>query len=150
MDSRAICLLSLIVVGFSIHIAYSIQCYQCNSYDDPGCADFFDNKTYVIHACPEDAKYCRKVVQQAYYEGEWHMRFIRQCAKEGELDATNPRQDWSCYDKLGTYRVKVKYCHCRVDGCNSAPTLSSKTILLGLPFLLAIFSHIDIRGLLPV
>lgn len=43
---------------------YGIQCYQCNSFDDPNCADFFDNKTYVIQACPDDAKYCRKVIQQ--------------------------------------------------------------------------------------
>lgn len=52
---------SCFLILFSV---LSIQCYQCNSYDDPGCADFFDNTTYVIHACPEDSKYCRKVVQQ--------------------------------------------------------------------------------------
>ena len=78
------------------------------------------------------------------------MRFIRQCAKEGELDISNPRQDWSCYDKLGTYRVKVKYCHCKVDGCNTASNiLPSYTIAVIVPTILLLFTHIDHRGLLP-
>ncbi|KAF6031283.1 hypothetical protein EB796_010406 [Bugula neritina] len=65
------------------------------------------------------------------------MRYIRQCAKEGELDANNPRQDWSCYDKLGTYRVKVKYCHCKVDGCNTATSnIHVSTITFIIPILL--------------
>lgn len=90
------------------------------------------------------------IVLVAYYEGAWHMRFIRQCAKEGELDASNPRQDWSCYDKIGTYRVKVKYCHCKVDGCNDAPSiLPSKTLLLAIPSLLIALTQVDYRRLLP-
>jgi len=140
-------LILLLASAFSVGLVLSIQCYQCNSFDDPGCADFFNNQTYVIHACPEDAKYCRKVVQQAYYEGAWHMRYIRQCAREGELDANNPRQDWSCYDKLGTYRVKVKYCHCKVDGCNSATNLPVNKLILIVPMLLALLSYFDIRQL---
>ena len=81
----------------------------------------------------------------AYYEGAWHMRYIRQCAREGELDANNPRQDWSCYDKLGTYRVKVKYCHCKVDGCNTASNLPVNKLILIVPVLLLLISNFDIR-----
>lgn len=79
------------------------------------------------------------------------MRFIRQCAREGELDASNPRQDWSCYDQLGTYRVKVKYCHCKVDGCNtgSVTNLPSNKLMLAIAALLTLGRYIDYRQLLP-
>lgn len=69
---------------------------------------------------PFSLSYVQFVVIAAFYEGKWHMRYIRQCAREGELDGGHMNQDWNCFDKIGTYRVKVKYCHCIVDGCNAA------------------------------
>ena len=44
-----------------------LKCYQCNSFYDRGCADYFDNMTYPLIPCPEKATMCRKIIQ----EGTW-------------------------------------------------------------------------------
>ena len=42
-----------------------IKCYQCNSFYDKGCSDFFDNKTYPLIPCPSYATMCRKIIQES-------------------------------------------------------------------------------------
>jgi len=42
-----------------------IKCYQCNSFYDKGCSDFFDNKTYPLIPCPLNATMCRKIIQES-------------------------------------------------------------------------------------
>lgn len=97
-----------------------IKCYQCNSFYDKGCADFFDNRTYPLKPCLNNATMCRKIIQETYYDGRWDIRYIRQCALEGEVGPDEGR--W-CKERVGTYRVKIKYCHCdNKDGCNTATT----------------------------
>ena len=44
-----------------------IKCYQCNSFYDTGCADFFDNKTYPLKPCAGNATMCRKIIQESKY-----------------------------------------------------------------------------------
>jgi len=44
-----------------------IKCYQCNSFYDKGCADFFDNTTYPLIPCPINATKCRKIIQESEY-----------------------------------------------------------------------------------
>lgn len=55
-----------------------------------------------------------------FYDGHWDIRYIRQCAEKGEVGPDSGR--W-CKERLGTYRVRVKTCHCDdKDGCNGAAT----------------------------
>lgn len=115
-----------------------IKCYQCNSFYDKGCADFFDNRTYPLIPCPMNATMCRKIIQETYYDGVWDIRYIRQCALLGEV---GPEEGRWCKERTGTWRVKVKYCHCdNKDGCNTAatPTLNlatlSSLVCLGLAY----------------
>ena len=42
-----------------------MKCYQCNSYYDRGCADYFDNQTYPLIPCSAEATMCRKIVQES-------------------------------------------------------------------------------------
>ena len=56
-----------------------------------------------------------------YHDGMWERRYIRGCAVTGEIGAESGR--W-CMERLGTRRLKVKYCHCNnKQGCNTAPAL---------------------------
>lgn len=117
-----------------------IKCYQCNSYYDKGCADFFDNRTYPLIPCAEGSTMCRKIVQETYYDGQWDIRYIRQCATRGEV---GPQEGRWCKERTGNFRVKVKYCHCdNKDGCNTAaftsqsPLLGAAVSLLGLWYIL--------------
>ncbi|XP_013401333.1 uncharacterized protein LOC106167169 [Lingula anatina] len=108
----------VLVLCLNIYAVLSIRCYKCNSNNDPGCADFFSNQTYELHTCEPDQFMCRKLVQETYYQGKWDVRYIRSCARLGEVGADEGR--W-CQERTGTYRIKVKYCHCvNKDGCNAA------------------------------
>jgi len=66
---------------------------------------------------------CRKIIQEAYYDGRWDVRYIRQCAQYGEVGPAEGR--W-CKERSGNFRVKVKVCHCdNKDGCNAAARIGS-------------------------
>jgi len=71
-----------------------------------------------------------------YYNDEWNVRYIRQCAPSGEVGDDEGRQ---CKERTGTYRVKMRYCHCdNQPGCNGAGTLSLPMIGMILPALTTI------------
>lgn len=40
-------------------------------------------------------------------------RIIRQCA-------INNHTELGCFERAGTYKIKMNYCECDTDGCNSA------------------------------
>lgn len=44
-------------------------------------------------------------------------RTIRQCA-------TTLNNVVGCFKRTGTYKIKMEYCECDADGCNSAPRIS--------------------------
>lgn len=76
---------------------------------------------------------CRKIVQEVYYNDEWNVRYIRQCAPSGEVGADEGRQ---CMERTGTYRVKMRYCHCdNQDGCNGAESVNIPMMMMILPAL---------------
>lgn len=69
-----------------------------------------------------------------WIEDHWDIRYIRQCAAIGDIGDYEGRQ---CKERAGTYKVKVRYCHCdNQDGCNTASALSS---LLGFSLPVAAF-----------
>jgi len=47
----------------------AIKCYECNSYFQNTCGDWFDNKTYNLVNCGDSVKMCRKVVQEGKLAG---------------------------------------------------------------------------------
>ncbi|CAH8607365.1 unnamed protein product [Schistosoma curassoni] len=95
-----------------VGIGPELRCYQCNSLTQPHCADYFDNRTFPLVACPNDGRNysrCVKMIQEMYLDGKWTRRYYRDCAVTGVIGAEDGR--W-CIDRLGTYRVKVRYCNC--------------------------------------
>jgi len=138
MDSLVqICVQLLFVISLLIHSSLSsesvhhhgrnesagpLRCYQCNSgdgYDGPACdPDEIDEefKSRYLHPCSTDDgleyNHCRKIVQTV--EGE--TRVVRSCATEGKGGDED-----RCVDRVGTIRIKIKYCECYDNECNSAP-----------------------------
>jgi len=116
--------------------AASLSCYQCNSdamYHGPACdPEVIDNKfkqAFLKPCQPQDGQpytRCRKMVQTV--EGE--SRVIRSCATAGTGGDR-------CIDRVGTVRIKVKYCECQNSDpntpCNSSPnqhlTLTSLALM---------------------
>jgi len=117
-------LLCLIVV---VREGMALSCVQCNDIAQTDC-----NENFQIHEKPceqhdigngtmVEAVSCRKMEQEIYYDGDYNTRTIRQCAYS---DAP-----MKCIERIGTYRFKVFYCHCKGDNCNSAGALSVSLVL---------------------
>ncbi|RTG83676.1 uncharacterized protein DC041_0004473 [Schistosoma bovis] len=111
-------------------IGPELRCYQCNSLTQPHCADYFDNRTFPLVACPNDGRNysrCVKMIQEMYLDGKWTRRYYRDCAVTGVIGAEDGR--W-CIDRLGTYRVKVRYCNCNNKNgwCRAIGEKCSKTV----------------------
>ena len=70
-------------------------------------------------------------------EDKWDVRYIRQCAKTGEVGDDEGRV---CKDRAGTYKVKVKYCHCNnQEGCNGATSTQMSFLLTLIPVVAMVF-----------
>ncbi|WAQ96865.1 hypothetical protein MAR_029555 [Mya arenaria] len=110
-----------------------IRCFVCNSYFQKTCADWFNNGSYNQEPCDPGVTMCRKIVQEVYYDDQWNTRYIRQCAPSGEVGGDQGRE---CVERTGTYRVKMRYCHCdNQDGCNGAESVKIPMIAMLLPAL---------------
>ncbi|KAK6187850.1 hypothetical protein SNE40_005784 [Patella caerulea] len=122
MKSLIAVAVAVVTIIFVLDTGSAIKCFVCNSYHQADCADWFDNVTQHLTECPETNSLCRKIVQEVFYDGEWDVRYVRQCAEMGDV---GPREGRDCKERVGTYNVKLRYCHCdNQDGCNSAITHS--------------------------
>ncbi|CAI9722883.1 Hypothetical predicted protein [Octopus vulgaris] len=68
-----------------IQSGFGIKCYECNSFHQQDCGDHFQNTTFRLVTCEGDL--CRKIVQTVKIDDKWQARYIRQCAKDGEIGA---------------------------------------------------------------
>ncbi|CAG2227634.1 unnamed protein product [Mytilus edulis] len=77
----------LLIFGFAalflFQTGFSFRCYKCNSYMQEDCADHFNNQTWHLSECAENVTMCRKIVQEVFYNDEWQLRYVRQCAPSG-------------------------------------------------------------------
>ena len=112
-------------VGFGVSM---MQCYQCNSFMDKQCADHFSKADKYLLNCPTNTTMCRKIVQDVYYEGDWHTRYIRECARAGQAST-------DCTDRTGTYKLKIKYCQCGEPECNGAANIQLNIVAVLLPLI---------------
>ncbi|XP_005092504.1 uncharacterized protein LOC101849907 [Aplysia californica] len=115
----------------------SINCYQCNSYEDKRCNNPEGIAEFQV-TCSSNETMCRKIEQEINIGGDDVTRTHRQCATRG-----SPGED--CLERTGTYRFKSWYCECNnKDYCNSASTMSQSLVLSAM----AVFSLFVLRKLL--
>jgi len=121
----------------------SIDCYQCNSYENPHCADPFfypddPKKTpkdpEALSPCPADTAevthFCRKIYQNVRGDE----RVIRSCG------TIKDDRDRDCYTTvLEEYNTLV--CQCETDGCNSGNMYKVSTFAVLSAVLLAYLIH---------
>lgn len=128
-----------LVLVLSVQNGQALKCHVCNSganYDGEKCADPMDTDEFLVDCnevgleqnIPEyvNATLCRKMGQQI--QEDW--RVVRSCAQNGRTDR--------CVDRSGTKEVKVTYCECEGDGCNSASAISLSVVSLLLSGCLAL------------
>lgn len=72
-----------------------------------------------------------------YYNDEWQLRYVRQCAPSGIVGGDEGRR---CLEKTGTYKVKVRICHCdNQEGCNGASNIHSNIHVILLPLMTIVY-----------
>jgi len=121
-----------IVLLAIVGTAVALDCFECNSEDDPACQDEFQtNSTALqnafIKTCPvKDGMepFCRKMRMDIYIENE--VRIQRDCGYKR-------REDKLCYQKRSDDYI-IDTCQCDEDLCNNAPSLNLAPIMaLSLP-----------------
>jgi len=123
-----------IVLLAIVGTAVALDCFTCNSEDDPACQDEFQtNSTALQNAfittCEEkegQTVFCRKMKMDIYIENE--VRIQRDCGYKR-------REDKDCYQKRSDDYI-IDTCQCDTDLCNDAPSLNLAPIMaLALPLL---------------
>ncbi|KAK6187854.1 hypothetical protein SNE40_005788 [Patella caerulea] len=118
------CAVLLLVVYIESGLA--LKCYECNSFTDQACKSIGEDTIVPLITCPTNSTGCRKVEQRLTYDGDEHIRFYRQCASSVE-----PKR---CIERSGTLGVKMFYCNCDGDGCNSGSTVTLSLALFATSF----------------
>jgi len=134
-------LLVLIVCARS---GFAISCFVCNSNEnyegekcwnltpaDAGKPDFYYKDCKLEEQVPgKNFTRCRVQVQSFGDE----TRIIRSCATP-EIHESKT----DCIDRTGTSKIKLRYCECEKDGCNSAMTVYASVITLVISTLIGSF-----------
>jgi len=133
---------SLLVFGlvlvFGTYSGVALKCYVCNSadkYEGDACNDKELMEPFLIDCAEFAEKYvrpemvnatkCRKQTQTV----EDSTRVVRTCAIEGRLDR--------CVERTGTKEVKVKYCECEGDGCNTGSAIIASVVTVSIAAVLS-------------
>lgn len=116
--------MSLLVVVFSILVreGLSLQCYECDDFQDEGCGNPGKMGALYVKNCTEQQNYCRKIEQEITIKDKDVTKILRQCATRG-----SPGE---CLERTGTYQFKTWYCECKGDLCNGASSLSLSVLFL--------------------
>ncbi|CAF2605280.1 unnamed protein product [Rotaria sp. Silwood2] len=102
--------LTLIILVALIPSITTLQCYVCNSNDNPECTDV-SNLASFAKTCNETIDpYCR-TISQTINEVK---SIVRACGSKASLK--------SCYKTAGFNNANV--CSCNVDLCNKAPNFN--------------------------
>eukprot|EP00091_Calanus_sinicus_P010456 TRINITY_DN242_c0_g1_i3.p1 TRINITY_DN242_c0_g1~~TRINITY_DN242_c0_g1_i3.p1 ORF type:complete len:144 (+),score=15.56 TRINITY_DN242_c0_g1_i3:115-546(+) len=143
MDSKLVFPAALLVLLCLIETGSSIDCYQCNSYEDPHCGDPFyfpedvEKKAKnpdALKPCDPDTDdkkhFCRKIYQNVRGDE----RVIRSCG------TIRDERERNCYTTvLEEYNTEV--CQCDLDGCNSGNMFKVSTFAVLSAVVLAYLIH---------
>jgi len=117
-DSNRTLIITLLVLLATVAIpsVYALKCYSCNThpdYDGATCESGSIDEKHLIN-CDDAGKLhnrnytmCRIFHQTVGTE----TRVVRSCATSGHD---------GCIARTGTFQIKLNYCECHGDGCNSA------------------------------
>ncbi|XP_052773869.1 uncharacterized protein LOC128212444 [Mya arenaria] len=121
----------LLGVWLSFDKGFAIQCYQCDSYENPDLCPQetpFDSTVNAMVDCNSfeantPGQFCVKIYQESPGYGAW-IKMTRRCASR-----TDQGVAWGCrwsWDNVGVFK---NTCYCETDGCNGARSLSVNLML---------------------
>ncbi|KAL4240152.1 hypothetical protein ACF0H5_000946 [Mactra antiquata] len=115
-------------------VAYAIQCYQCDSNENPDLCPQetpFDPSINAMVDCNSfeantPGQFCVKIYQESPGFGAW-IKVTRRCASR-----TDQGVAWGCrwsWDNVGVFK---NTCYCESDGCNSSTSIKMNVLLASL------------------
>ncbi|CAH8866917.1 unnamed protein product [Trichobilharzia szidati] len=125
MSSNRISACLLIFIFYNIiDSVLSLQCYRCNSFTDSQCSSVTTSSLRAQVCPPHLQASCKTIIQDA--------PFASSGANNSNKPVTRVYRDCSairaevnhCMDRVGTEKVKLRYCICGGDSCNHG-TLSN-------------------------
>jgi len=121
------------LLGFLLYFKYgnAIQCYQCDSNENPDLCPQetpFDSTINAMVDCNSfeantPGQFCVKIYQESPGYGAW-IKITRRCASR-----TDQGVAWGCrwsWDNVGVFR---NTCYCESDGCNGSSSLRVNVLL---------------------
>lgn len=131
----------ILVIALYTQSGAAISCFVCNShknYDGQDCIDVTPNNTkspfykncsnepLPHHGRPYER--CRIQVQDVDDDS----RIIRSCATASQHE----HKGGDCFDRTGTSKIKLRFCECDRDGCNSGTTIYASVLTLAVSLLI--------------
>ncbi|TNN11238.1 hypothetical protein EWB00_004784 [Schistosoma japonicum] len=113
---------------------FSLKCYQCNSHIDNLCNNVKNSRERPKECPPHLQASCKTVIQDAPFiynhnaTNKPAVRILRDCSAILAETA-------QCIDRVGTDKVKMRYCVCADDACNQSSRISSiqiKSVVISL------------------
>ncbi|CAH8634302.1 hypothetical protein MS3_00009602 [Schistosoma haematobium] len=133
--------IQFILLLYTTNYVISLKCYQCNSHNDNACNSITDSRERPKECPPHLQASCKTIVQEAPYMYSHNVtnrptvRIYRDCS------AISPEFP-QCIDRVGTDKVKMRYCICTDDACNQSVLTNSvqvKSILISTAFSILIY-----------
>ncbi|XP_045214408.2 uncharacterized protein LOC123564711 [Mercenaria mercenaria] len=122
-----------VLLGVLLYIrkGYAIQCYQCDSNENPDLCPQetpFDKSINAMVDCNSfeantPGQFCVKIYQESPGFGAW-IKITRRCASR-----TDQGVAWGCrwsWDNVGVFK---NTCYCESDGCNGSSGTSVNIVL---------------------
>lgn len=131
----------VLVIALYAQSGTAISCFVCNShqsYDGQDCADLkpINTSSHLYKNCDNEPRpangkeyvRCRIQVQEV----EKDSRIIRSCATASPQE----HKGVDCFDRTGTSKIKLRFCECTGDGCNSGATIYASVLTLAVSLLI--------------
>jgi len=114
----------------------TIDCFECNSWDDPRCHDPW-NWTYPKETTMPPTKECEGCcVKMVQFIGTEHYSITRTCTDQLEINFFMVNH--GCMTEGHRHG---HMCFCEEDECNAAPALSSHSLAVPLSLALAFLTY---------
>ncbi|CAH8551689.1 unnamed protein product [Schistosoma turkestanicum] len=142
MQMFSVIVAQFILLLYTTNYVTSLKCYQCNSHADSVCNSVLNSRERPKECPPHLQSSCKTVVQEAPYIYSHNatnrptVRIYRDCS-------AIPTESPQCIDRVGTDKVKMRYCICTDDACNQSILTTSvqvKSIILSIMFSILTYS----------
>nr|CAH8867362.1 unnamed protein product [Trichobilharzia regenti] len=121
MSSNRISTCLLIFIFYNtiiMHSVLSLQCFRCNSFTDSQCSSVTTSGLRAQVCPPHLQASCKTIIQDAPFASAGTNNSNKPTTRVYRDCSAIRTEDKHCMDRVGTEKVKLRYCICGEDACN--------------------------------